>query len=471
MSLAEQRRATAWVLGGLLLLALLHAWLHASIRPLFQVSDEISYLVALQARATAITEPGTPAYGCIAPPTGEPLPVDPGGKVLFRVAGGHVLASLCRAGVNSTSAFWALRMLNALTLPVMVATTFALGRLLNPESRPVALGAAALVALQPVAATMGGGITPDGLANAASGIALWLASRRVQGGASHWEAIPLAVATIATVVTKDTGAFLLPVAALAAAWPAWVATDGRPYWRVALATAAVVFTGMTIWTVLHFAPPTVLGPAARQYLPAVGSVPTILGLAFGHVASQAWAILWGTWMPLGNFGASTLQLPRSSITLPLAVVGAAVVGLAMLLCSSTTRSGLRRVVWLWWAAITLCVLQPGIREALTNVPDVYQGRWSFPVLPLVAVLAMHGLWRLGVLRARTLPLMLTALLLVASVGLLLVASHYYRSFPDAVEPSHLFLRSSSLLALDQQRLDIWTSRPDFLRLRTPFVWS
>jgi 4-amino-4-deoxy-L-arabinose transferase-like glycosyltransferase len=446
-------------------LGLLHAWLHASVRPMFQVSDEISYLSALQIHIYMTETPGTLSYQCAAPPVGLPLHVDPGGKVLFRRGGALLLKQLCNAGVGSTTVYWLLRLVNGLTLPLLVLLTFALAREVAPAEPAVGLGAAAFVALQPIAATFAGGITPDGTANAFAALVMWLVTRQVIGTGHWWEIAPLIGATAAALTIKDTAAFLLPVSTLALVWRVWHLGDNRRWARYALAGTGAVLVPLVSMVGLRVAPPTVL---ASDPTLSSESWLALAGIATDNVLRQTWSLVSSTWMPLGNFGAIRLSLPDSVLVL-------AVLFFALMLCGLGAgvlgRRGptMQRATQLWGMALLLCALQPGVREAVMALPDLYQGRWLFPMLPGMAVLAMLGVAHAGLRPRRVLPLQVLLLGATASVGLLLVAGHYYERFPDVVARERLFLRSSSGVLLDLDRLSLWSARPAILQQRALFL--
>jgi hypothetical protein len=459
-------RPTRAALGALLFLALLHAWLHASTRPLFQVSDEISYLSALQQRIYATERAGTLVYTCAAPPDGVPLPVDPGGKALFQRVGSWALGRLCTSGLESTVVFWVLRLGCGLTLPLLVWVTHRLARTVAPDRPALALVAAAGVALQPMAATVSGGITPDSFANVLGGLCLLLATRLVLRDGAWWEVPVMIAAAAAALASKDTAAFLLPTVAVALAMRAWAATVG-PQRRALLAAAVLTTAVVGATAVLRLLPPTAL-PAGFE-APSLAAVATLTATAASSAAQQAWSLAWSAWMPLGNFGASVLVLPPSFVVVPIVVAALAVVGLATTLLRGPEASRAGAVMPLWTVALALCVLQPAVREAVLQLPEVYQGRWLFPMLPALAVLTALGLEALGVPLARLLPLQIVLLGAVATVGLVVVAGYYYLDFPATIDTARLFLRSSSRVPLDMARLEVWTIRPSLLTHAWPFI--
>ncbi|WP_396623768.1 phospholipid carrier-dependent glycosyltransferase [Luteitalea sp.] len=448
-------------MAGLLLAALLHAWLHASVRPMFQVSDEISYLAGLQQRIYATERAGTDVYVCASPPEGIPLPVDAGGKPLFRWLGGLALRSLCASGIPSTTVYWGLRLACGLTFPWLVLLTFLLSREVLPDQPTAWVAAAAVVAFQPLAATVSGGITPDSFANLLGATSLLLTTRLMLARSTRWELALLPVSVVLALATKDTVAFLVPTLMVAVLLRGWQAAPQARSSRavVALAAATVLAAG---WAALRVLPPTTLAGGA----PGIGrGALALLTGALAAASSQAWAVARSMWMPLGNFGASTLELPDSLIVVPVLFVGLVCLGLARSWLPPDD-SRLHRIGPLWAAGLLLCALQPAIREVLVQLPDSYQGRWLFPMLPVMAVLATAGV---GARVPRLLLLGLLLLATVAGLALVRVAGHYYLHFPGEVDASRLFLRSSSGVPLDMHRLALWVERPDLLRAPGPFL--
>jgi hypothetical protein len=255
------------------------------------------------------------------------------------------------------------------------------------------------------------------------------------------------------------------VSTLALVWRIWHLGDGRRWARYALAGTGAVLVPLVSMAGLRVAPPTVL---ASDPTLSSESWLALAGMATDNVLRQTWSLVSSTWMPLGNFGAIRLSLPDS--VLVLAVLFFALM-LGGLIAGLLGRRGpaAQRATQLWGMALLLCALQPGVREAVMALPDLYQGRWLFPMLPGMAVLAMLGVAHAGLRPQRVLPLQVLLLGVTASVGLLLVAGHYYERFPDAVARERLFLRSSSGVPLDLGRLSLWSARPAILQQRALFL--
>ncbi len=469
MALADGRGAQRVALGAVLVLALLHAWLHASVRPLLQVSDEISYLTAIQARV--VSGPADQAVAhCAAPPDGRVLDVTPGGKVLFRWAGAAGLSRLCSAGYPTAEAFWLLRLAAGLTLPLLALVTYRLARDVRPCEPAVAIGAAGIVALQPVVAGLAGGLTPDSLANLFGGLALWLATRQVVGLARWWEWPVVLAATAAALASKDTTAFLAPAVGLAFVARAWhaAATSWWGRYRGLIVAVIGVAVPAAAWLAVRIVPPTALTDP-NVTIPPASDWPVLIRDGLAHVIAQLPALVETAWLPLGNFGASALALPPAFGVLPWVAAGTVAVGaLALLIPPDGSRAAARATTF-WLVALGLCALQPGLREAVLHLPDVYQGRWLFPVLPALATLAMVGATRLAGAWWRPLPLVLVITFATAGVGLVLLAGHHYTQFPVDLDATRLFLRSSSGAPLDETRLATWIVRPAVLRGSWPFV--
>jgi hypothetical protein len=197
----------------LLLLILLLAGLHAAsaslIRPLFQVSDEVTYLASLE--RWALARPHHAAIGsCLSPPDGAVPPSMPaGGKWLFHAIGAAWLRAACDAGAGPLAPLW-LRLAFGLSLPVVAWAGWHSARLVTGETWPAAVAALA-IATQPVMAKYAGAISPDSLANASAALAILCALRTLVLGPTVVRcAALLAWAGIAAAL-KDSTLFLLPV--------------------------------------------------------------------------------------------------------------------------------------------------------------------------------------------------------------------------------------------------------------------
>ena len=86
----------------ILLLAGLHAASASLIRPLFQVSDEVTYLASLERSALARPHRIPALASCLSPPDGAVPPSMPaGGKWLFHAIGAGWLRAACEEELNA----------------------------------------------------------------------------------------------------------------------------------------------------------------------------------------------------------------------------------------------------------------------------------------------------------------------------------------------------------------------------------
>lgn len=426
-----------WVLlVAALLSALFLVWSHAFARPLFQVSDELNYLHTVQSKTLEYSLPTDRA--CLAPPDGRTLNFPPlGGKFGFHLLAGRVLLAACRAG-SGTLAIPMTRAVLGLTLPVLVALTWAMGRILAPHEPFVASAAAILTACQPVLATFSGGIAPDGLANAASAGALVVAAHLILNRANVAWLLVMTACSLLAVAAKDSALFLAPLTFIIAA-----ARLVDVQWRVVALVVATMFAVLLLLSfsglLPHLSTPfpnfgRVLGEAASR--PA-----TFLAVVVQAYASNAKVIASSGLAGLANFGGGMMELPRSLFAAHLALIAVGLAGFVAATATARDDHGrLVRFAALVGAATLLEAVQIPVRQMMTDSAGPIQGRWLFPVWPLLTVACMSGWNRLlGGRSLAALPLLALLCAVTASTALIRLVEYYYDSWPASYDWSNVFL--------------------------------
>jgi hypothetical protein len=425
------------LLAALILASWCLATAHALIRPLFQVSDELNYLHTVQ--VTALQSAPESARACVVPPDGVPLAYPPGGgKIGFHHLSARILLTACHLGAGAT-AIPLTRAVLALTLPVLVICTWALARVVLPQEPQVAAAAAIFTAMQPVLATFSGGVTPDGLANAASALTLLLAAHVWLNRASGVWLVPLAAAALAAIASKDSALFLGPVVLLVIG--AWAFMGGQRrgvgmlcVLAVGSATFAQTFGGSRLAT-----PFPNLDVVASEALLHPGRFAAVVLSAYAtHGAGLARSGLGG----LSNFGGGDLELAGALLLLQAVVVGVGLLGMAARVFG-TNEPRLQRFAISALVVVVIAALQLPVRQMMTDSLGPLQGRWLFPIWPLIALACATG-WDHLLRRPgyRALPLLSVAGGVIAMVALTQVVGYYYVEWPAVYAWPHVFLRAA-----------------------------
>ncbi len=459
----SQARRRSLCLVSLLVLASLHGLMQARLRPLYQVSDEVQYVFAAQARAIATVS--SDAARCVSPDDGTLLPLLPGGgKPGFQQVTAWLLGSLCES--RQTFPLLALRAATVLSLPVLVWCAWALGRLLFPERVEVAALAGLFIATHPVIVKYGSGVTPDGWANALAGLAFVAGARILMRQASWMELLLLPMATAAALAWKETSTFLvlhLAIVCAVAVWRVWVYGTVRTRWAAAtvVVTAATALAVVTARFGTLLGTTYALGPGATRALAAPGTFVMNLGL---DIVAGGGALLATSWSSLGNFGGTPLEPP--AVTAVLVAVTALLALAGVLLLSVHPRPDMpwpSAVVTAAWAvAIVGCLLQPSVRQVLMASQDVHQGRWLFPLAAPLACMAAAGLVRIAP-RGRALPLLGVAALSAMWLTVLRIGEWYYATFPEVIRREHVFTRAIGGIEADDRR--VWNLIQDASRVQ------
>ena len=451
----------------LLALALLHGFVQAQLRPLYQVSDEIQYAFAAQ---HVVVTSGSADATCASPPDGTLLPLTPGGgKVAFRAATAYVLALACRAPGTPFPMF-ALRAFHALSLLVLVGAVWVLARTLWPRHVEVAAGAGLLVAVHPILVKYGSAITPDAWANAFAAVAFASGARIVVGRARWFDVVALCAATVLALLWKETGAFLVLHAALVAiaSWRGAIGVRGVLPAAVAAAVLVLVMAIGFAPRLTVFASTYAVGPGLTR---ALHQPANFLADVNADLLPRAPDMLASTWTALGNFGGTPLTPPPAATSLAVVTLLAGVFGwlLAPGVDTNASVPGQSILLGIWGACAVTCAVQPSVRQVLLQSQDVHQGRWLFPLAAPAAVLLAAGVVRLGP-PARSLGLIAFGLLTAMWLTLGQIGRWYYVSFPGQVDYAHVFTRAPSGAYIGDER--VWHALQDVARATsTTRFWS
>ncbi|MCC6164933.1 MAG: hypothetical protein IT182_16410 [Acidobacteria bacterium] len=445
---------------GLLLVACLafaHAAAYAVWKPLYQVSDEVVYLTVVQTRALALTNAS--AAACIAPPTGQLPAISPSGKRGFVYTTARELALLCGAGVTNRTLI-ALRLLQALSLPVIAVCAWAIAHLLT-QRRTDALLAGLLVAGHPVAATVAGAVTPDAWANAFSAIAFLSATRAMLGRGSRWDVGTLIASVLLAVSWKDTATFLLILPPCVLAIGLWRGTRQ--------ATAARWIAGMAVAAPLMVAAGLFWFRSPYLGQPTPTDIPRGPG-AWAHAvlydfAEQLPGMVNSSWMGIGSFGANVLTAGPFMQTIGVALVVAGVIGGSSRWARSVPQPGIAAIAAVWTLCALICAVQPSVRQVLLGTTDIHQGRWLFPLLAPFVVVVACGINGLSA-RWHPLPLATMGVAVAAMQSLVDTARYFWASPADLVQTA-LFVRGTGG-AVVGDGVVLATIR--HVAEQTPFTW-
>jgi 4-amino-4-deoxy-L-arabinose transferase-like glycosyltransferase len=315
--------------------------------------------------------------------------------------------------------FYALRVLSvALGAATVVTAWFVAGELV--ASRDQRILATALVATLPQFLFISASINNDNLANLLIALATLFMlhfSRSPAAGNASLLGLTLGLALCA----KKSALFLVPAFAIVAGWLLVREAGRRREVLGATALAAAIALGLSGWVFVHqrVVYGDFLGSAMeRRTLPALVDRKGLI--------DPYWVHPFAPWMGksfVAVFGWMDVQLPRVAYAAYLTLGVAAVVGL--LAGYPTWRSNRR--IWIGFLLIVACASGVVVYN-LTYTQ--YQGRFLFPVLPVIAALASRGL--AGALRhtpiqrsTRPVALMLVLMLIAVDVVSLVVVYTFY----------------------------------------------
>ncbi len=337
----------------------------------------------------------------------------------------------------------AMRLFSALFAGLTTGFTFLFLRELIP-SQPWSWRVGALVvAFQPLAAFVSGGVNPDSLLWAASAAMLWLIARAFRRGLSTRVAIGIGASVAVALLTKGSGASLAPAALLAVAILAWRSQRARV--RSAVIAVAVAVLPFLAW--LALSPAVFERGAGTGTRGLVESAQLTLG---GQIS-----YLWETFLPrlpfmpqeftfeptyplwqsyfqglVGRFGYAQYEFPMrvNYAALVVAIGVLALVGFHLYRARGALRRRLPElaVYVTLTAAVVVVVAIAGYRFRASDHLNFEQTRYLFPLLALYGALAALAA-RAG---GRRFGPAIGALLVVLAVGqnifaLLLTLQRYY----------------------------------------------
>lgn len=306
------------------------------------------------------------------------------------------------------------RWVNVLLGVLTVALTYQIGRRVWPDAPWLALGGAAVVALNPQFIYTSASINNDVIAAACSAVVLLLCVRIVQDGADHRALIWLGLAYGCALLAKlhlAAGGVLIAPALLWEAWQKRRSFSGHLAWMRRWMNGLLVVGGIALalagwWFIRNwvlYGDPTGMrvvnelwaGRSARDNWWAIGQ-----GLPY------LWASLWG------RFGYGQIPLPQGVYTAVLIVCAIGVLGYAW---PGRRRFSTAPALLL---ISTIALYSAIVLYYMLIQPAGAMGRFLFPALPAFALIVVGGLcgWLRTPARTAALALALMALLSALALG-------------------------------------------------------
>ena len=263
----------------------------------------------------------------------------------------------------------------------------------------VALTAAVLVLAVPQFTHIGSVVNNDVLLVSLSAVLFLLAARVVTGDLSRRTAVLAGVVTGLALLTKVFAVVLVPWIVVAYL----LAPGVRGRWRLVMARLGWVVGLATViggwWWVRNVVVHGTVQPGLRLRAAAEGGVDAdvafFLGGFFGRLLSSAW----------GDFGWLEVSIPPAAIAVATGALVAAVVAAFVRGWGAAGRA--RAALFLFPAVALVGVVASGAWNAYlkTGTPYASQGRYLFPGLVGLMVVAAVGLGHLAAGRRRWLPLL------------------------------------------------------------------
>jgi hypothetical protein len=431
--------------------ALWHGLAQSTIRPMFQVSDEISYFAGAQEHALSI--------GCAGAEAQEPVAGAAGGKPAFRTVAGWLHCSISRRLAPSDAVIVMRAVLSLSHLAVALAT-WMLSRRLYPGEFEIALVASLLVAWQPVLASVNSGITPDALANVVAAWAIVISLAKL-GTGSPWPALGVAAALAVLAFAFKDNAFvvLVFVGGVAAVE---LAREKHGRWWAAAGIAVVLLSVVLVFVVARGYSATL----AASNLPFVAD-PSLIPRVLDAAVRMLPETFLSYWTQYGNVGAHQIFV---STAWNLSISAVCALALWGGVRSGPRPSSLARVCWRATVlAVAVALLLQPLRTVAIGVPDYAQGRWLFPLVCPLSVAMAVGLRRaLGTAEATVAVGTFSATIVGLLPFLGVVVPFFYRSFPSVYQTANLYLQGPYGQGADPARAMEFLGQPmpTLLYLRT-----
>jgi len=360
------------------------------------------------------------------------------------------VAYLLVKGQSVYSQLTAVRLVSALLGAIVAMCAFGIVRELLPRWRLAAVAAGLLVAYHPMFGFISGAVNDDSGVNAAAAISLYLLVRSLRRGLAWPEALGLGAALALAPLMKETGYEIYPAAAVGILGILWrelrarragrgaraagqaparadaavpgagaPETGGRSAWLPWLALAGSFVAVLAAWALIK---PHVLNHASGQVESAGGVSATGSVSLAEHNPGRFAVYLWELFLPpLGfmghlfppgwpffqiyiqrgwaSFGWYTFDFPRWVYEVVVVAMGA--VGLLALAGAVRFRTWVRRRGWelAMIVLFPLCTLVAVEAAFFTPVGGrtvvAEQGRYIFPAIGALAVIAIGGTFGLG----------------------------------------------------------------------------
>lgn len=344
-------------------------------------------------------------------------------------------AYLAARSGSTFSQLTAMRLMSALLGAIVALCAFGVVRELLPRQRAAAVAAGLLVAFQPMFGFISGAVNNDNGVNALAAISLYLTIRGLRRGLTWRTGLALGLALAVTPLMKETGYEIYPAVAVGLVGMVWRRhrlADGRA-WAALIAAFIAVREG---WSLLQpvFYPP-IAGHAPGGGIAAAGALTTA-----EQMPGRFLVYLWELFLPRlsfmgdlfppgwpfrqiyvergwGAFGWYTWLFPSWVYTVIVFAMGL----VALLALSAAVRERVAVAARFFEVAVIalfpICTLVAV--EAAFFAPNggrtvvAEQGRYIFPAIAALAVIAVSGTFGAG--RRWHVPLATT--LVVAMIGL------------------------------------------------------
>ncbi len=419
----DRERKILFVLLGLVFV---RGLIYAVVVPAWQSADEPQYFLGLQRFALETV-----------PSLARPLIGEPVGNLRFFEL---VYLPVYLVG-SATSLATQLLLLRLATVLAGVATIYVIhlvAKEMAPESRLVSFGAPLLVSMIPQFSHEAGSFSPDILTTLGASVFFLFALLLIKKGFSLRRTLGLLAGLTVAVLTKQTGFFVLPLAALLP-----VAVLYRRAWEESRAGVRRTAVGVYLACLAAFVP-VVSWVASRttqmnldlDLIRQLVSPPFLVGI-FSPLAESGNVFFTSFWAHAGWLS-MRMESTYYAVLVTLGII--ALAGLVLWLFEAASEWDKARwkllVVAFFGLALLLEVTIVLARTALTPGVGMAQGRWAYPALAPFAVLALLGLHALAKYRRERLFLTLIAcnLFVLDAVYVLgYLARDYYTRFPIAID--------------------------------------